>query len=345
MSVFATAVARHPRYSVVLVFLLALITFLLLPQSSYHAIKLAHNEGPSSLVSDPVDYFRNRASLRPLQAILQEQEELYKFHLQRREGLVKKYGPTAAQVEAFPSNGQFYTLWDFFLPAFQCPHRVERIGNLGDGGKWMCGFDRVARQRDCVIYSFGLNGEVSFEAELLSRAPNCQIWGYDFSVSSIGSDIEHGFDRDNRSLASRAHFKPYALTGTDEHASTPPKWTLKSLLQANGHKFIDVLKIDIESWEFEALEPFVREYIHSGEPLPVGQMQIEIHATESSGYGTFEKFRQWWEELEKAGLRPFWTEPNMVYMNIIRGARPDLVEYSFMNIRGEHALVSDKWIS
>jgi hypothetical protein len=32
---------------------------------------------------------------------------------------------------------------------------VERIGTLGDGGKWVCGIDRVAKQDKCVIYSFG----------------------------------------------------------------------------------------------------------------------------------------------------------------------------------------------
>jgi Methyltransferase domain len=45
---------------------------------------------------------------------------------------------------------------DFFIPAFQCPHHVERIGTLGDGGKWVCGVDRIAKQDKCVIYSFGL---------------------------------------------------------------------------------------------------------------------------------------------------------------------------------------------
>ena len=44
---------------------------------------------------------------------------------------------------------------DFFIPAFQCPHHVERIGTLGDGGKWTCGMDRIAKQDKCVIYSFG----------------------------------------------------------------------------------------------------------------------------------------------------------------------------------------------
>lgn len=49
----------------------------------------------------------------------------------------------------------FFFSGDFFIPAFQCPHQVERIGTLGDGGKWVCGMDRVVKQDKCVIYSFG----------------------------------------------------------------------------------------------------------------------------------------------------------------------------------------------
>ncbi|KAI0246468.1 hypothetical protein BJV78DRAFT_149512 [Lactifluus subvellereus] len=75
-----------------------------------------------------------------------------------------------------------------------CPHRIERIGQRADGGKWMCGVDRVAKQDKCVIYSFGLNpctwirriplclprlsltgvnDDSSYESTLLRRAPGC----------------------------------------------------------------------------------------------------------------------------------------------------------------------------
>ena len=54
-----------------------------------------------------------------------------------------------------PSFATFFFPGDFFIPAFQCPHQVERIGTLGDGGKWVCGMDRVVKQDKCVIYSFG----------------------------------------------------------------------------------------------------------------------------------------------------------------------------------------------
>jgi len=331
-ALLSTVVTRHPRYSIAGVFVVVLLTFFSFPHASYDYI-------------DAAEYFSTRASSRSLAEVLSQQEEFYRQHLEKRESLVSKYGPTAEDVESFPTTQKLYTLWDFFIPAFQCPHRVERIGTLGDGGKWVCGMDRVARQKECVIYSFGLNGEVSFEAELLQRAPGCQIWGYDYSVKSIGPEIELAVDRNNVSLSSRAHFEAYALGGKDAHTAEPPVYTLKSLLETNGHQFIDILKIDIESWEFESLETFVGDYLQSGEVLPIGQMQIEIHATTDSGFGRFAKFKAWWEKLEAAGLRPFWTEPNMVYLNIIQNVRPDLAEYSFMNIRGEHALVSDKWLS
>ena len=48
-------------------------------------------------------------------------------------------------------------LGDFFTATFQCPHQVERVGTLGDGGKWVCGLDCVAKQKHCMIYFFGLS--------------------------------------------------------------------------------------------------------------------------------------------------------------------------------------------
>lgn len=83
---------------------------------------------------------------------------------------------------------------------------MERIGTLGDGGKWVCGLERLEDKKDCIIYSVGalfliysifsiemnipsisagVNGESSFEATLLQRAPGCQVYGYDFSVKSV----------------------------------------------------------------------------------------------------------------------------------------------------------------
>ncbi|KAN0138453.1 hypothetical protein V8E53_003916 [Lactarius tabidus] len=177
----------------------------------------------------------------------------------------------------------------------------------------------LAKQDKCVIYSFGINGESSFESTLLQRAPGCEVWGYDYSVNSWGPEITN-----DPELRDRANFKPYALGGTNNHNDNdnPKFWTLDSLMDLNGHTFIDILKVDIEERDV----------------LPVGQLQLEIHARD--GCENFEYLARWWAALEAAGLRPFWTEPNLVYVNLVRGVRPELSEYSFINIRGDHALVN-----
>lgn len=37
----------------------------------------------------------------------------------------------------------------------------------------------------------GINGESSFEAEVMKRAPGCEVWGYDFSVTSVSQFTLH----------------------------------------------------------------------------------------------------------------------------------------------------------
>jgi len=310
--------------------------------------------------SPAVPYYHGLSSGRSLKWFLIEEDQHYDKVIRDREAMVRKWGPTSALTEAFPPRDDFYTLWDFFIPAFNCPHRVERVGTMGDGGKWVCGMERIERQKECVIYSFGINNESSFEAELLQRAPGCQLWGYDFSVKSFGPEIETIPE-----LAERAHFYPWALGGANEYGpnADPPVYTLPTLMELNGHNFIDVLKIDIEGNEFASLDKFLEFYVSGagasrryGRPpinapaaayqepevvLPIGQIQIEIHARPGTDHDTFAAFKSWWERLEAAGLRPFMAEPNLVYVNLVRGVKPDLIEYSLMNIRGNHALVAD----
>ena len=73
-----------------------------------------------------------------------------------------------------------------------------------------------------------------------------------------------------------------------------------------GHSFVDILKVDIEGAEYTALESFIKAYKDKNQPLPFGQLLIELHVW--GEWDNFEKFLGWWEMLEEAGLRPFWTE-------------------------------------
>lgn len=53
-------------------------------------------------------------------------------------------------------------LGDFFPASFNCPHEIERLGAMGDGGKWVCGISRLATKPDCVVYSFGASPDFEY---------------------------------------------------------------------------------------------------------------------------------------------------------------------------------------
>lgn len=74
-------------------------------------------------------------------------------------------------IESFPCfdhDSYFktpYTIWDFTPATYSCPHEMERVGRMGDGGKWVCGMSQYVnfpKNRECVIYSFGVRDESSF---------------------------------------------------------------------------------------------------------------------------------------------------------------------------------------
>ncbi|KAG8815560.1 hypothetical protein FRC17_000663 [Serendipita sp. 399] len=220
-------------------------------------------------------------------------------------------------------------MWDFFLPSFSCPFPVTRVGTMGDGGKWVCGYERVVHQRDCVIYSSGVAQESSFEKQILETSPTCQIYGYDFSVENWGPQI-----RDVPEFKDRIHFQPWKLQPQNNPSATPPEYSLQGLMKKNGHTFVDILKLDIEGSEFDVLDSIFKEY--KGRPLPFGQLQLEVHVGDKS----FADFLHWWERLEEAGLRPFWTEPNLPDVNYYRH-EPTVAEWSFINIRGSHILLKN----
>src|SRR5580698_7490043 len=85
----------------------------------------------------------------------------------------------------------------------------------------------------------------------------------------------------------------------------------------------------IEGAEFDTLTTFLAAHKSvspfSSTTLPIGQLQLELHAWDD--YGKFDFFHGWWTPLEAAGLRPFWTEANMVYVDYNPG-KPQLVELS-----------------
>ena len=111
-----------------------------------------------------------------------------------------------------------------------------------------------------------------------------------------------------------------------------------SSLYFKGHSHIDLVRIDIEGWEFDTLRALIGDFIPSRpgsddvladdereadrDVLPFGQLLIELHLWEKR----FQDFLDWWELLEGAGLRPFMSEANMVYANYNKQSGVELSE-------------------
>ena len=87
--------------------------------------------------------------------------------------------------------------------------------------------------------------------------------------------------------------------------------------------FIDIFKTNIEGEEFDMHMAFLGAHTE-GDVFPVGQLQLEIHACD--GCENYEYFDHWCATLEAADLWPFWTELNLVYINVVRSVRPELAE-------------------
>jgi len=85
-----------------------------------------------------------------------------------------------------------------------CPNNLlTRVGREGDGGKWMCGLESFGRRSmnagfntNCVVYSFGVKDDSSFEAAVLAST-TCSLYGYDPSVDEIGTPLKMSNPRVN----------------------------------------------------------------------------------------------------------------------------------------------------
>jgi hypothetical protein len=147
-------------------------------------------------------------------------------------------------------------------PNFSCIGQ-QRPGNPGDGGKWICDPATIARLHErhfnspnqkCLIYSIGSSNMFGFEEAIHTMLPMCEIHIFDHTVNEPHPP-------------SFAVFHKIGLGAYDRGDLL----TLESIQARLGHTgiMIEVLKIDCEGCEFDAIFPndFKR----------VRQLLVEIH--------------------------------------------------------------------
>jgi len=177
----------------------------------------------------------------------------------------------------------FYHTHDRFFP-FQTMSscKLSCIGGAcgKDQSKVMCGAEQLQGSKRCVIYSIGGNNMWEFELDLLNRT-TCEIHTFDCT----GSKARFHKPENNRltfhhiCLGSVPQPAPQ-IDCTDKKRGTicGPIKTLKDIQSMLGHTQIDLLKFDIEGYEWPIFEswPVISDGSSASFVYPM-QILVEIH--------------------------------------------------------------------
>lgn len=177
-------------------------------------------------------------------------------------------------------------------PSATSGHRrlCDASGGDGDAHKSLCGFD-AARQSErtraalgsgaCVIYSVGGNNQWEFEEEMLA-ATACAVHTFDCTISAqlppaLAASGRFSFHPwciggDDDSPAAVANSKGWMAARTREVAlragaaaasggvETPETVSLLSAMARLGHDTVDLLKMDIEGYEYGVWKSLLRSH-------------------------------------------------------------------------------------
>lgn len=197
-----------------------------------------------------------------------------------------------------------------FQVEFICPlARRLPSDSTADGPKWVCDPHRLAKKKDCLVYSVGSNGKNEFEKAVKEEiGQHCEV--HTFDLESYNKRNGHFKD----ALEGYAEFHNWGL-GTEEQANKKPDVfkTVKQTMQELGHtgRTIDIFKIDCEWCEWFTW----REWL----TVDIRQILVETHNA------PMPNARDMFFGLHDAGFVVFSKEAN--YENAAGG-----VEYAFVKL-------------
>lgn len=179
----------------------------------------------------------------------------------------------------FATHAGKHTMYDYLPPMWAAP--TERYGPAGgDGTKSLLDVRDLTVPSDprCVIYSLGGNMQTEFEEAMLS-ATTCNVFTFDCTVSPTKmADMILSRDKTSKHNAGRFFFEPVCLGTDGAHVTiTKMRYALRSaasIMAELGHRRVDLLKMDIEGYEHDALPAFLSSV--AAESLP-SQISLELH--------------------------------------------------------------------
>jgi len=220
--------------------------------------------------------------------------------------------PQHTEGEHFLNNVSAAEMWSMFTPTFPCLFTLEKHPTSAaehDGGKWICGLQemgRAARRQhkgSCTVYSVGSAMKFDFEARVHRVAPQCDIHTFDPTVAAhmVKRFVPSYIDAFHRvGLGRQAGALGFG------RCPSCPIMPLTRLMSSLNHSSIDILKVDVEGFEFRG----VLTAISRG--MRIGQLLVELHPSafglRASGRAV-DTVHRTLISLREAGLHLFSIEP------------------------------------
>ncbi|XP_059176349.1 probable methyltransferase-like protein 24 [Physella acuta] len=185
-------------------------------------------------------------------------------------------------------------------------HRKIRMGKIGDGGWEICDDPGVRPTQPCIIYSFGINDDFSFDDDA-AKVYGCHVYSFDPSMK--------GLDHYNRS--NHVHFYKIGLDGKTYTNSR--NWTLMTLSDIrkklrHENTPVDLIKMDIEHSEW----PSIMEMTSSRALDGVRQFLVEYHMKGFSRENLLPRMKAM-KAIEAAGFRRFYSHKNVFTKSTVPG--------------------------
>lgn len=216
-----------------------------------------------------------------------------------------------------------YPQWRFSPPRLQVARNLQKFGSEY-GGYFL---DATLVDSASVVYSLGVGRDISFDLALIAHTgahvfafdptPEVAPWldsqdpppHFHFrAVGIAGHDGDEAFYRPPRS-----DWISHSLVRADQYSSqfvALPVVRLSEAMRLQGHRRIDLLKMDIEGAEYAVIEEIVRRRI------PVTQILVEFHHRLSS-IGTH-RTREALVLLESYGMKISYVCPRKEVFTLVR---------------------------
>ncbi len=175
------------------------------------------------------------------------------------------------------------------------------FGSETDGAKFLCA-DNLPKG-NCIVYSLGSRKDFSFEIDVVAKM-KCKVHTFDCTVGDVRADeLPHGVTFHPWCIGSEDALKPFVSDLYDSAGAVAQYYTMSTIMRMLGHSYVDVLKMDIERFEFDVLKSLAC-------PGCFGQAAIEFHLQNINGmHGQAVSYKEWndvWSSVVcENGLRPF----------------------------------------